>query len=74
MNIGSRQTGRERGRNVIEVGHDSEEIKRLILKCIEHGKYNPPEYIYGDGNAGRKIADILYQIELRGIVQKKIQI
>jgi UDP-hydrolysing UDP-N-acetyl-D-glucosamine 2-epimerase len=71
VNIGSRQTGRERGRTVMDVGHDSEEIKRLILESIEHGKYNPPEYIYGDGNAGQKIADMLYQIELKGIVQKR---
>ena len=58
VNIGSRQQGRLRGRNVIDVGYDSQAIKDAVRKQIEHGFY-PSEHLYGDGNAGLKIADIL---------------
>lgn len=74
VNIGTRQNGRERGKNVVDVGYDEDQIKKAILKCISHGKYNPPEYIYGDGNAGRKISEILYKIELNNIIQKRLLI
>ncbi len=70
VNIGTRQSGRERGSNVVDVGYDSEEIRQAILDSVKHGKYDPPEYIYGSGNSGKKIADILARINLTGIVQK----
>jgi UDP-hydrolysing UDP-N-acetyl-D-glucosamine 2-epimerase len=72
VNIGTRQNKRERGSNVIDVGYDREQIKKAILGCISHGKYNPPEYVYGKGNAGKKIASILATIELGNIVQKQL--
>ena len=74
VNIGTRQNGRERGKNVVAVGYDKEQIKNTILKCIRHGKYTPPEYIYGNGNAGKKIAEILAKIELNNIIQKGLLI
>lgn len=58
VNIGSRQIGRERGANIIDVGHDRAQIIAAIQKQIEHGHY-PSEPIYGDGHAGKRIADIL---------------
>ncbi len=70
VNIGSRQTGRERGSNVIDVGYNRDEIAKAIKKQLNHGKY-PVEYIYGDGNAGKQIADILATIKLPDI-QKRI--
>ncbi|OGZ33195.1 MAG: UDP-N-acetyl-D-glucosamine 2-epimerase, UDP-hydrolysing [Candidatus Portnoybacteria bacterium RBG_13_40_8] len=73
INIGTRQNGRERGKNVINVGYDKAEIKKAILKSIQHGKY-PPEYIYGKGNTSKKIVNILSTIELDNIIQKKITI
>ena len=39
MNIGTRQTGRERGENVIDVNYKSDEIYNAILKQIKNGKY-----------------------------------
>ncbi len=63
VNIGNRQRGRDRGRNVIDVGHDREEIKKAIKKQIEVGRY-PQDYIYGDGEAGRRIASILAEVDL----------
>lgn len=73
VNIGTRQNGRERGKNVIDVGYNKDEIKKAILDCIQHGKY-PPEYIYGEGNTSQKIVKILSTINLENIIQKKITI
>lgn len=58
VNIGTRQNKREMGPNVINVGYDRNEIKEAILKQIAHGKYENAG-IYGNGNAGTQIADIL---------------
>jgi UDP-hydrolysing UDP-N-acetyl-D-glucosamine 2-epimerase len=58
VNIGSRQVGRDRGANVIDVGYDSAEIAEAMRRQIEHGAYDH-EPIYGAGDAGRKIAEVL---------------
>ena len=64
VNIGSRQRGRDRGSNVIDVGYNEEEIKNAIKRQIDIGRY-PQEYIYGDGNAGKRIVDILSKENLK---------
>jgi UDP-hydrolysing UDP-N-acetyl-D-glucosamine 2-epimerase len=65
VNIGSRQDGRVRGRNVIDIKEYKKEIiKEAIIKQIENGKYKS-ETIYGDGKAGEKIAKVLEEVELR---------
>ena len=56
--VGTRQFGRERGANVIDVPHDREKIKYAILQQIEHGCY-PSDTLYGDGTAGARIADVI---------------
>lgn len=58
VNIGSRQESRERGKNVIDVKYNTSDIKNAILKQLANGKYDS-EPIYGNGDAGQKIADIL---------------
>ena len=58
MNIGSRQQGRQRGSNVVDVGYDADEIADAMRAQVEHGRYEQ-EPIYGDGAAGERIADIL---------------
>lgn len=58
VNIGGRQAGRERGRNVIDVDYDKEAIKQAILTQISNGHYSPDK-IYGDGTSGTQIANIL---------------
>ncbi len=58
VNLGSRQTTRERGANVIEVTTEKAEILMAINTQIANGPY-PSDTIYGDGNAGKRIADIL---------------
>ena len=70
VNVGSRQQGRERGANVIDVGHDRGEILDAVRRQLVNGRY-PMQPIYGDGHAGERIADILARSEgLR--VQKRI--
>lgn len=58
VNIGTRQTSRDRGSNVVDVSHEKDLIKAAIARQVEHGQY-AMEPIYGDGNAGQRIADIL---------------
>jgi UDP-hydrolysing UDP-N-acetyl-D-glucosamine 2-epimerase len=70
VNIGSRQDGRERASNVIDVGHDRIAIAEAIRRQLKHGRY-APAHLYGDGQAGARIADILARTSLS--VQKRIQ-
>ena len=59
ITIGSRQSGREMAENVICLGKaDSLIIKDKIIEQVNHGKYDQSN-LYGDGNAGKKIAEIL---------------
>ena len=58
VNIGTRQTARDRGRNVRDVLHSKDEIKAAIAEQVKHGPYTM-EPIYGDGLAGKRIAEIL---------------
>lgn len=69
VNIGTRQTGRERGKNVIDVGYDQEQILEAVQKQLANGRY-PSEHIYGDGHAGERIANVLATTPLR--IQKRI--
>jgi UDP-hydrolysing UDP-N-acetyl-D-glucosamine 2-epimerase len=69
VNIGSRQSGRERGANVIDVDYDRNQIVDAIRKHLVHGHY-PSESLYGDGSAGKRIADLLEGIDLN--VDKKL--
>lgn len=57
VNIGTRQSRRQRGSNVIDVAYNKELIKEAIL--INSDKEFPNNKIYGDGNSGKKIAEIL---------------
>lgn len=57
VNIGTRQNARERGLNVIDVDYDEDQIYNAVLKHC--GTKKPHSAIYGDGHAGKKIADIL---------------
>jgi UDP-hydrolysing UDP-N-acetyl-D-glucosamine 2-epimerase len=63
INIGSRQQRRDRGRNVIDVGYDRGEIAAAIQKMWVM-KERPRDVIYGDGHAGKRIADVLAKAEL----------
>jgi UDP-N-acetylglucosamine 2-epimerase/N-acetylmannosamine kinase len=58
VNIGSRQNRRERGPNVMDASYDATSISIAIETQLKNGKY-PGAPIYGDGNSGKRIADIL---------------
>jgi len=61
VNIGSRQDSRERGDNVVDAGYDMESIAAAVASQIKHGRYAMQD-IYGDGNAGERIADTLARL------------
>jgi UDP-hydrolysing UDP-N-acetyl-D-glucosamine 2-epimerase len=63
VNIGTRQKGRQRGSNVLDVGYDKREIAAAMRGQIDHGRYES-EPIYGDGRAGGRIAEILRECSL----------
>lgn len=66
--VGSRQQGRERGENVVEVEADAEKIEQAVLAQLKHGRY-PSDSLFGNGNSGEKIAEILATI--KPSIQKK---
>lgn len=76
VNIGTRQSGRERGINVLDTGYLKAEIlsgikkslydERFIAEC--HRAVNP----YGDGKTANRILDILKKINVDDrLIQKK---
>ena len=69
VNIGSRQHGRERGNNVVDVDHDRTAITAAIREHRRRGKV-APDHLYGDGHAGERIAGCLATAELR--IEKRL--
>jgi len=58
VNIGTRQHGRDRGINVLDVDYDRIAIKTAVEKHLAAGSY-PSDPLYGDGHAGERIAQLL---------------
>jgi UDP-N-acetylglucosamine 2-epimerase len=74
VNVGMRQQGRERARNIIDTPADSEAILAAIERALTpafraglNGMTNP----YGDGTAATTIARILTSVSLDGILVKQ---
>ena len=63
VNVGSRQQGRERGKNVLDVDHDRAAIVSAVREHMRRGK-SPSDHLYGDGRAGVRIAKCLATSEL----------
>ncbi len=61
--VGDRQKGRECGDNIIFSKYDRKDIIRKIKKQIKKGRYKP-SYIFGKGDAGKKIAEKIAKIKL----------
>jgi UDP-hydrolysing UDP-N-acetyl-D-glucosamine 2-epimerase len=63
VNIGSRQQGRLRCANVVDVGYDAKAIVAAIQRSVEDRRFREQCYTcenyYGDGNSGPRIAEIL---------------
>lgn len=58
VNIGTRQNRRKRASNVVDVNYQKDEIKKAIIERM-HSEAITSENIYGSGNSGKKIADVL---------------
>ncbi len=58
VNIGIRQLGRERGKNVIDVGYKKDEILAATQQQLSNGRYSLDQ-LYGDGQAGDRISKVL---------------
>lgn len=69
VNIGSRQNGRDRGQNVIDVDYSLPEITEAIN--IARAQKRSRDYTYGGGNAGSKIAKVIAEtdIDFKKIIQ-----
>lgn len=68
--VGSRQQGREHGQNAMfGVPHERAAILEAIKQQLAHGRYEP-DPIFGDGTAGKQIADHLATIVVD--VQKRL--
>ena len=63
VNIGTRQNGRARGANVLDVGYEADAIARAVREQMAHGRY-APEDVYGGGAAGEAVADQLAEMRL----------
>lgn len=77
VNIGSRQAGRERSTNVLDVSPHREGIKSAIKRALSDSEFlagvqacvNP----YGDGKAGQRILEVLSKLKLSPqLLQKQI--
>lgn len=64
VNIGSRQNRRDRGNNVIDVTYDEQEIIAAVSSVLQNPNRNTSE-VYGGGNAGEKIAQLLKELPLQ---------
>jgi UDP-hydrolysing UDP-N-acetyl-D-glucosamine 2-epimerase len=69
VNIGSRQAGRDRGVNVIDVDYDRQAVIAGMERHMSNGTY-PCDRLYGDGRAGEKIAALLADAPLR--IEKRL--
>lgn len=64
VNIGSRQNRRDRGSNVIDVDYEEVSIKKAIEERISN-KIRTTSKVYGGGNAGEQIADLLEKLPIQ---------
>lgn len=77
INIGTRQNGRLRAKNVIDVNHDIDQIKKALSKVLSDNSFEDSlkeiENPYGDGSAAIQIVDILESIKITpSLIQKMI--
>lgn len=63
VNIGSRQNGRARGPNVIDVAYEEDAIQAAVRQQMAHGTYTGAD-TYGGGDAGAMIAQELVNMPL----------
>jgi UDP-N-acetylglucosamine 2-epimerase len=64
VNIGTRQNKRDRGSNILDVDYKRDEIGSAINHWLYSSKPDSSD-IYGGGDAGIKIAELLGSLSLR---------
>jgi len=69
VNIGTRQVGRERGANVIDVGYSRDEILEATRRQTSNGRYGV-NTLYGSGKAGVRISEVLAKAPLE--IEKRL--
>jgi len=69
--VGSRQSGREIGKNTIMIENNEAKLLKILKKVIKSNSSKKRDYKYGDGNAGKKIIKILEKIDFK--FEKKLQ-
>jgi UDP-N-acetylglucosamine 2-epimerase len=69
VNIGTRQSDREHGANVVHATYERADIEAKSRVQISHGRY-PQSKTFGNGTAGQQIADILASATIN--VQKRL--
>jgi UDP-N-acetylglucosamine 2-epimerase (non-hydrolysing)/GDP/UDP-N,N'-diacetylbacillosamine 2-epimerase (hydrolysing) len=77
VNIGSRQRGRLRGANVLDVPYEAEAVLNAVRRCTYdedfRGLCRNSKSPYGAGDAGRRIAESLATITIdRRLLQKRM--
>ncbi|KAI1888251.1 hypothetical protein AGOR_G00183100 [Albula goreensis] len=70
INLGTRQTGRETGENVLHVRDADTQSKILHALELQFGKRYPCSQIYGNGNSVQHILRFLQSIDLDEPLQK----
>jgi UDP-N-acetylglucosamine 2-epimerase (non-hydrolysing)/GDP/UDP-N,N'-diacetylbacillosamine 2-epimerase (hydrolysing) len=75
VNIGTRQQGRERGPNVLDVRNDRCEIRQAILAALEDEDFKARVALrvnpYGDGRSAGRIVRLLKTVDLENVIQKR---
>ena len=77
INIGTRQSGRERAENVIDTGYAEKDIIKAIDRVLNDKKFlkkiSSKKNPYGDGKTADRIAGILEKIQITPqLLQKKL--
>jgi UDP-N-acetylglucosamine 2-epimerase (non-hydrolysing)/GDP/UDP-N,N'-diacetylbacillosamine 2-epimerase (hydrolysing) len=74
VNVGMRQQGRERGRNILDAEATVEAIQSQLeaaLQAAFRASLRGMENIYGDGHAAERIVEVLTSTPLEGLLHKR---
>lgn len=75
VNIGSRQSGRLRGENVLDAGYDRLQIAEAVRRCLFDERFRQTCRVtanpYGLGDAGPKVAEVLATVPLNHALLRK---
>jgi GDP/UDP-N,N'-diacetylbacillosamine 2-epimerase (hydrolysing) len=79
VNVGTRQQGRERAQNIIDVEYDREQIKRAVNKALFDEDFKrlvaerkTPYDPHGDGKISERMVDILKNVEIDEKLMDKV--